>query len=138
MPKRQSQASLTKQKSSNKKAKKTKVMGASGQTDAERRRLRAKQRNLQRQIISERGDAMEDPKSGVFEEVHDENNKFWNEVRFAREAVLDGENLELISARAIKQVNTLLEVSLYFSLEFSVSNIDFSKVYDNFTAGPPL
>lgn len=85
-------------------------MGASGQTDAERRHLRLQQRNLQKQILTEMNDSMEDPSSGTFEKVRDENNVLWDDVKYAREAVLDGENLDLISASAARQVDSLLQV----------------------------
>ena len=94
-------------------------MGASGQTDAERRALRLQQRNLQKIIILEKGDAMEDPESNALEEVQAQNNELWDQVRFAREAVLDGENLKLISASAAKQVDRLLEVS-FAQVQFKI------------------
>jgi len=33
----------------------------------------------------------------VFEQVRDDNNKLWKQVKYVREAVLDGDNLEMIS-----------------------------------------
>ena len=67
---------------------------------------------------------MEDPESNALEEVQAQNNELWDQVRFAREAVLDGENLKLISASAAKQVDRLLEVSFaqVFKIIFQVSN----------------
>jgi len=92
-------------------------MEESGQTDAERRRLRAQQRELQKQMLAKKGDAMVDPETGVLEQVQEENNVLWDQVRFAREAVLDGENLKLISSSAAKQLDRLMEVPRYDALK---------------------
>ena len=50
-----------------------------------------------------------------FDRCRDENNKSWKAVRFVREAVLDSDNLSLLSARAAKQTKRLEQVrrSLY-------------------------
>lgn len=50
----------------------------------------------------------------VFDQVRDENNKLWKKVRYVREAVLDGDNLEMISARAAKQTKYLDQVRTCF------------------------
>lgn len=118
--------------------KKVRVMGDSGQTDAERRELRNKQRSLQKSITEEVGDSMEDPNSGAFETVRAANNELWDHVRYAREAVLDGENLDLISSRAARQVDRLLQVPRYDAVKLvrklrdkcsrSNSTFDWSKL----------
>jgi hypothetical protein len=50
----------------------------------------------------------------VFEQVRDDNNKLWKQVKYVREAVLDGDNLEMISARAAKQTKFLDQVRTYY------------------------
>eukprot|EP00586_Coscinodiscus_wailesii_P015705 CAMPEP_0172499098 /NCGR_PEP_ID=MMETSP1066-20121228/121944_1 /TAXON_ID=671091 /ORGANISM="Coscinodiscus wailesii, Strain CCMP2513" /LENGTH=106 /DNA_ID=CAMNT_0013272657 /DNA_START=106 /DNA_END=422 /DNA_ORIENTATION=+ len=89
------------------------VMSASGQTDAERRALRQSQRTLQKKITSNEGQSMEDPDSAAFDEIRHDNNALWDKVRYTREAVLDGDNLEAISHRATRQVDRLIQVPRY-------------------------
>jgi len=97
---------------SNKKRKKVHVM--SGQSDAERRILREAQRKLQKTIInSELGDGIENPESKAFETIRDHNNELWNDVKYTREAVLDGENIDLMAQRAARQVDKLVQVGAY-------------------------
>lgn len=85
-------------------------MEESGQTDEERRHLRQKQRDLQNLIITQ-SEAMENPRDHVFGKVREENNDLFQKVFYTREAVLDGENLLMISERAAKQVEGLVKVS---------------------------
>jgi hypothetical protein len=80
-----------------------------GQTDDERRQLRQGYRKLSK-AIAENGEEMEDPDTDVFERVREENNGLFKQVRFTREAVLDGDNLEAISTRASRQVDRLVQV----------------------------
>ena len=94
-----------------KKKKKVKVMEESGQTDEERRDLRRKQRLLQHKIVaSETGAQLEDPNADAFEEIRGENNELFEAVRYTREAVVDGENLQLMSERTARQVDKLVQV----------------------------
>ena len=94
-----------------KKKKKVKVMEESGQTDEERRALRRKQRLLQHKIVaSETGAQLEDPNADAFEEIRGENNELFEAVRYTREAVVDGENLQLMSERTARQVDKLVQV----------------------------
>jgi hypothetical protein len=86
------------------------LMEESGQTDEERRRLRQKQRNLLKTIVSQ-AEAMANASSEVFGNVREENNVLFQKVFYTREAVLDGENLNMISERAAKQVEGLVQVS---------------------------
>jgi hypothetical protein len=86
------------------------LMEESGQTDEERRGLRQKQRALQNVILTQ-AEAMENPCDQVFGKVREENNDLFQKVFYTREAVLDGENLHLISERAAKQVEGLVQVS---------------------------
>ena len=98
------------------------VMSASNQTDTQRRNLRRSQRQLYHkmtdttQTINEK---MGDVDSHVFETVREENNILWDKVRYTREAVLDGENVDLISGRAARQVDKLISVS-YITLCYMV------------------
>lgn len=99
-------------KKKKKRSKKVKVMEESGQTDEERRALRRAQRKLQHKIVhSEQGAELEDPNADAFEQIRGENNTLFEDVKFTREAVLDGDNLELISRRAARQVDKLVQVS---------------------------
>jgi hypothetical protein len=77
------------------------LMEKSGQTDAERRLLRQQQRDLQKRIQSN-AEAMEDPSLHVFSEIREENNALFAKVAYTREAVLDGESVQMISKHAAK------------------------------------
>lgn len=90
---------------------KVKVMEESGQTDAQRRSLRRQLRQVQKDIVIDKDD-LEDAKSDVFTKVRTQNNELWDQVRYTREAVLDGENLESIATSAARQIDRLVEVSL--------------------------
>lgn len=85
------------------------LMEESGQTDAERRRLRQAQRNLQKKII-DNGEAMENASSEKFGEIRGKNNELFAKVAYTREAVLDGDNLEMIATHASRQVDALVQV----------------------------
>jgi hypothetical protein len=98
-----------KAESSSEEKKKVRVMQDSGQTDAERRKLRISQRELQRKIL-EAGDDIKNIKSDAFETLREENNSLWKNVHYVREAVLDGENMENIGARVAHQVDALCQV----------------------------
>ena len=87
------------------------LMEDSGQTDAERRRLRRAQRSLQKSIV-ENGEAMENPTDETFGKIRGKNNTLFDKVKYTREAVLDGENLDLIALHAAKQVDSLVQVSV--------------------------
>jgi hypothetical protein len=82
----------------------------SGQSDAERRKIRHKQRDLLKRM-HEHEDEMENAQNSTFEELRGENNDIWKRVKYTREAVLDGENLDVIAARAARQVDKLVQVS---------------------------
>jgi hypothetical protein len=73
-----------------------------GQTDEERREIRKQQRLLQRDIEDQ----------GLLEatEARDRNNKIFSKVRFIREAVLDGENVNLIATKVAQKVDQLIQV----------------------------
>ncbi len=98
------------------KSKRMKVMSDSGQTEAERRELRIKQRALKAKIIDERSELSEqiaDVNSGKFEDTRNENNKLYKNVNYTRESVLDSENIELLASRAARQADKLIETPRY-------------------------
>ena len=69
------------------------------------------QRLLQHKIVaSETGAQLEDPNADAFEEIRGENNELFEAVRYTREAVVDGENLQLISERSARQVDKLVQL----------------------------
>ena len=74
-----------------------------GQTDQERREIRKQQRRLHKEI-EEGGEEL-----GV-DEARERNNKIFGNVRFVREAVLDGENVNLIATKAAQKVDKLIQV----------------------------
>lgn len=91
-------------------------MSESGQTDAERRALRIKQRDLKSLIADERSELSEqiaDVASTKFQDTRKTNNKLYEDVNYTREAVLDSDNLQLISSRVARQVDKLIEVPRY-------------------------
>lgn len=92
-------------------------MEESGQTDAERRRLRQAQRNLQKKII-DNGEAMENASSEKFGEIRGKNNELFAKVAYTREAVLDGDNLEMIATHASRQVDALVQVRDWVVVSF--------------------
>ncbi len=87
------------------------LMKASGQTEDERRVLRQEFRAIQKRLTGAEGDEIENVEKDAFEKFRAENNHLFKKVRFTREAVLDGENVDLMSGRASKQVQKLISVS---------------------------
>lgn len=90
-----------------------KLMKSSGQTEDERRALRLELRNIQKRLVGSEGDDIENVETGAFERVRRENNALFEKVRYTREAVLDGENVDLMTGRASKQVEKLVAISRY-------------------------
>ena len=88
------------------------VMENSGQTDAQRRELRHSQRLLNK-TIQENADELADATSSQFAKMRHKNNVLWDQVRYTREAVLDGDNLDFLATRAARQVDKLVEVCEY-------------------------
>ena len=91
-------------------------MTQSKQTDAERRALRIKQRSLKSLLTSNNSQLSEeiaDVDSDKFNSTRAQNNKLFDKVAFTREAVLDAENVELISDRTVRQIDKLIEVPRY-------------------------
>jgi hypothetical protein len=118
-------------KKDKKKKKKKKVRIMHGQSDAERRVLRRRQRELHNEIsfdgpavaAASRGtndgsseedeEIMEDNKtnsSSGLQTWREKNNALWDNVRFTREAVLDSDNLDLISNKAAREVEKIIQV----------------------------
>ena len=107
---------------SKKKKKKVPIMSQSGQTEADRRVLRRRQRELHHDIVVGGGavnggestegsmGGIEDPISEEFERMREKNNMLWEQVRYTREAVLDSENMDLITAKAARQVERIVQV----------------------------
>jgi len=128
-----------------KKKKRVRIMTASGQTDADRRVLRRKQRELQTDISldaanasSRRGnsdnDSSDDEDEAPINNYNDKNtnstnllswreknNALWNDVRYTREAVLDSENMDLITTKAAREAEKIVQVSLFFTLDISLA-----------------
>ena len=101
-------------KKKHKKHKKTGLMSASGQTEQDRRILRRKQRELHQDIAIGNGGAAADGGGDDGEELarlRDQNNELWGEVRYTREAVLDGENIDLLAGKAARQAEKIVQVS---------------------------
>jgi DNA phosphorothioation-dependent restriction protein DptG len=79
------------------------LMGDSTQTDEDRRAIRRAQRDLFKEM-EEKGENLK------VDDARGKNNEIFKNVRFTREAVLDGENLTLIANKAIQQVDRLIQV----------------------------
>lgn len=98
------------------KSKRQKVMSASDQTETQRRQLRRSQRQLLSKMTDTTlniNEEMGNVDSSVLDKVRDENNVLWENVRYTREAVLDGENIDVISSRAARMVDKLISVPRY-------------------------
>ncbi len=114
-----------KKRKKSKKSRPSKIMSESGQTDADRRLLRARQRELHNDItVGGGGDAQGDgnttsaDKVGVgggnvdeLTRLRTQNNDLWRDVRYTREAVLDSENIDLIASKAARQAEKIVQVS---------------------------
>jgi len=113
-----------------KKKRKVRIMTASGQTDADRRVLRRRQRDLHNDISFDapaaaaaasggggNNDSEEDedekPKQTGLRSWREKNNELWDNVRYTREAVLDSENMDLISSKAAREVEKIIQVPRY-------------------------
>lgn len=107
-----------------KKKKKVRIMGDSKQTDADRRSLRQKQRELHNDIALG-GDAAAALAGGTIgggegdgddslRKLRALNNELWQDVRYTREAVLDSDNVDLIANKAARHAEKIVQVSSYF------------------------
>ena len=109
-----------KKRKKSKKIRPSKIMSESGQTDADRRLLRARQRELHNDIAVGGGDGnnssadMSRGDGGDGDELtrlRTQNNDLWRDVRYTREAVLDSENVDLIASKAARQAEKVVQVS---------------------------
>lgn len=90
----------------------------SGQTDAQRRKLRHAFRDVEK-TIHQKTEEMQDPNSSTFSQIQDKNNALFAQVRYRREAVLDGRNFHLISDRGKHQIDRLVQVPRYDPIRFT-------------------
>ncbi len=119
-------------KKKKKKKRKVRIMTASDQTDADRRVLRRRQRELHTDISFDapaaaasasagaNNDSSEDdnnddetkpmPSTSGLLSWREKNNALWDDVRYTREAVLDSENMDLISSKAAREVEKIIQV----------------------------
>lgn len=105
------------------------LMASSGQTDAERRVLRRRLRNLKDAIVmggdaTTRGGDGEDGEEDAggdcagerdLDALREENNDANKNVRFTREAVLDADNVELITEKSLREAEKSIQVSSWKS-----------------------
>ena len=100
------------------KKKKIKMGDESGLTDAERRKLRRKQRELAKALqegpISNSSNAEDDDdhQGDFVTNVREKNNQLFEKVAYTREAVLDAENVCAIASKMSKKVDDMIQVSL--------------------------
>ena len=110
-----------------KKKKKVGLMQQSGQTEADRRILRKKQRELHQEMVMGNGGTSSsaaaaaaggggggkarDGNDELFAQWREQNNELYNEVRYTREAVLDSENIDLIANKAAREAEKIVQVS---------------------------
>ncbi len=112
-----------------KKRKKKKIRLMCDQSDADRRELRRKQRKLHDDIALDvpvaaaaaagggvggnDDEEMDSTKnlSGKLTSWREENNSLWKQVRYTREAVLDSDNVDLITNKAAREVEKMAQVS---------------------------
>uniref|UniRef100_A0A7S1Y271 Non-structural maintenance of chromosomes element 4 n=1 Tax=Grammatophora oceanica TaxID=210454 RepID=A0A7S1Y271_9STRA len=99
-----------------------------GQTEEERRKIRQSYRELQKELVTN-GEKMEDPDEEAFHGARKKNNKLFKGVQYTREAVLDGENLEMIANKAVTQADRLMEVPRYDPIKFQ------QKLKSHFSTG---
>lgn len=105
------------------------MMRASGLSERARRKIRTDQRSLQKEIAQD-ANLIEDVKSDAFDKFRNSNNTIFNEgVRYVREAVIDGDNLETIGRHASKQAAKLI-VTSNFSSQKLISKLR-SKIMKN-------
>lgn len=100
------------------------LFNESGQTDSERRVLRKNQRSLYDRLANDQRDATaaaaaepgdnddnNDESLQFLGSLRDENNRLWKNVRYTREAVLDADNVDLITNKYVQHVDRLVQVS---------------------------
>ena len=95
------------------------LMEDSGLTESDRRQIRKNQRELLKDI--EEHDAV-----GV-DEARERNNELYKSVCYAREAVLDGENLIVIANKAKKETDRMIQVRLPFCCLVAICRVWYSS-----------
>mmetsp|Transcript_1417 Transcript_1417/g.3586 ORF Transcript_1417/g.3586 Transcript_1417/m.3586 type:complete len:429 (+) Transcript_1417:90-1376(+) len=116
-----------------------KIMGASGQTEADRRVLRRRQRDLHDDIAmggngadNDNAEREEDEDAGGavdgLTRLRDQNNALWREVHYTREAVLDSENVDLIAGKAAREAEKLVQVPRYDAVRLAQSLVKKGSV----------
>ena len=78
------------------------ILEDSGLNDEQRRQIRKQQRELLKDI--------EEKEALDVEDAREQNNEIYKNVRFTREAVLDGENMTAIANKAAQKVDRLIQV----------------------------
>ena len=109
--------------------KKIQIMSNSGQTGAERKALRQQLRQVGEDILS--GDAAlnGDGEKSAFDNMRSKNNRLWDKVRFTTEAVLESQNLELITTHAAKRANSLVTLPRYDAIKLAIKLKEKGSVY---------
>ena len=94
----------------NKHKKRLKLMNDSKQTRAEREKLRKQQRKLSKKMRqgSEISERMCNPHNGDFEMMRYQNNILNAKIKYTREAVLDADNIETISTKGKRQIDSIV------------------------------
>jgi len=106
-------------KKKKKKKKRFQIMSSSNQTEADRRVLRRRQRELQNDIVMgvARGNNAavdgKDANSGEVGRLREQNNELWQNVHYTREAVLDSENVDLITNKAAREAEKIVQVTFF-------------------------
>lgn len=81
------------------------ILEDSGLTEEQRREIRRRQRELYKDL--------EEQDNLKVEVARDRNNEIYKDVKYTREAVLDGDNMTLIATKAAKEVDRLIQVPRY-------------------------
>lgn len=108
-------------------------MSSSNQTEADRRVLRRRQRELQNDIVMgvARGNNAavdgKDANSGEVGRLREQNNELWQNVHFTREAVLDSENVDLITNKAAREAEKIVQVPRYDAIRMAQSLVKKGK-----------
>ena len=111
-----SQEAASEQHRDDHRPKRIKVMSSSGQTNAERRDLRQKLRQMHADILSgaaaypEEGD--EQSKS-AFDCMRTKNNRLWDKVHYHTEAVLEIKNVKAISEHTLRETESIVVIPRY-------------------------
>ena len=119
---------------------KFKVGEESGLTDAQRRDLRRKQRDLAKNLHE---GPIEEDNRDFLHNARKANNELFENVRFTREAVLDAENLISISQKVVKQADEMLSTPRFDAMKLvsklkskvTARDSDGNSYFDWYTLG---